>query len=311
MCGHTLAVAEKTGRLSAFLKWYATKYQNVDITTVGMLNMPQGRGRKGGVPKRKRSRKQASDPVVVTSRPSLSANVCSSSSTAVVVAERSSGPLLETFNYQSPSYHYTSFGGPSGLPSSPALTHVFPPHAQPYSDMQSSNTGSSALSQSFPPPAQPYSDMQSNSSALSRWFPPSAQPYSDMQSSNSPWCYPYHQPAPVPSPNPNPFYLKFISGNIRTCQGCKGSLRAGDSSIPASPNNLCIARAEKRPYRNNSGNLVTPTTYKPSHYHAMLLCIQAVEPHFVPHSLQVPSDISPQLTMDHKNHLWVQFGLRL
>ena len=59
--------------------------------------------------------------------------------------------------------------------------------------------------------------------------------------------------------------LKFIHGNIRTCQGCRGSLRASDSSIPDASNDLCIARAEKRPYRDNSGVLVTPSMYKPSH----------------------------------------------
>ena len=52
-------------------------------------------------------------------------------------------------------------------------------------------------------------------------------------------------PTDVPSAplNPNPFYLKFIRGNIRTCQGCRVSLRASDSLIPDAPNDLCIARA--------------------------------------------------------------------
>ena len=73
----------------------------------------------------------------------------------------------------------------------------------------------------------------------------------------NPWFYPYMAPTDVSSPplnpaplNPNPFYLKFIRGSIRTCQGCRGSLRAGDSSIPGAPNDLCIARTKKRPYRD-------------------------------------------------------------
>ena len=62
--------------------------------------------------------------------------------------------------------------------------------------------------------------------------------------------HPYQSPTAFSfqTANPNPFYLKFISGNIRTCQGCRGSLRCAGSSIPEPPHNICIARAEKRPY---------------------------------------------------------------
>ena len=104
--------------------------------------------------------------------------------------------------------------------------------------------------------------------------------------------------------NPNPFYLKFITGNIRVCQGCKGSLRAAGFSLPDPPYDLCVARAEKRPYRDNSGNPVTPTTYKPSHYHLAFTCIQAVEPAFFPNRLQIPNDIQNELTPEHKSFVW-------
>ena len=50
--------------------------------------------------------------------------------------------------------------------------------------------------------------------------------------------------------NPNPFYLKFITGNIRICQGCRQSLRTSTGSIPEPPYNLVVARSEKRPYRD-------------------------------------------------------------
>ena len=99
---------------------------------------------------------------------------------------------------------------------------------------------------------------------------------------------PYSSPFPpnfaVQPTNPNLFYLKLITGNIRMCQGCRGSLRCADSTIPDPPYNLCIARAEQRPYRDPSGNLVTPTAYKPSHYHVALTYIRAVEPSFLPHA---------------------------
>ena len=249
ICSHTLAVAEKTGRLSLFLQWHTTTWQQANVTCVGMLNMPKGRGQKGGVPKRKRTRKTAPEAEHITSRPSLtlsSSSVCPSTSTP---HESMIGPFSDVMNYYSPTYNYAGyqFGGP---------------------------------------PA-----------------------------GHSAWFYPCMTPSDTPSAtfNPNPFYLKFIRGNIRTCQGCRGSLRAGDSSIPDAPNDLCIARAEKRPYRDNSGKLVTPTTYKPSHYHAQLSCIRAAEPSFLPHhgSLNVPPDVAEQLTPEHKHLIWMQLGLQL
>ena len=54
--------------------------------------------------------------------------------------------------------------------------------------------------------------------------------------------------------NPNPFYLKFITGNIRICQGCRQSLRTSSGVIPDPPYNLVVARSEKRPYRDSSGD---------------------------------------------------------
>ena len=56
-------------------------------------------------------------------------------------------------------------------------------------------------------------------------------------------------------PNMNPFYVKFIHGNIRMCQGCHSSVRSRDGSIPAPPFDLVIARAERRTFRDKNGAL--------------------------------------------------------
>ena len=54
-------------------------------------------------------------------------------------------------------------------------------------------------------------------------------------------------PAPSDPPNVNPFYVKF--GNIRVCQGCKGSLRTTDNRVPT-PYDIAAARAENRLFRD-------------------------------------------------------------
>ena len=50
----------------------------------------------------------------------------------------------------------------------------------------------------------------------------------------------------VPQQNVNPF-LKQLSGNIRVCQGCRGSLRLADGSIPG-PSYDVVAHLENRPF---------------------------------------------------------------
>ena len=77
--------------------------------------------------------------------------------------------------------------------------------------------------------------------------------------------------APRPPPNCNPFYLKFKTGNIRMCQGCRHTLQLVDGTVPPPPNDLTIARAEIRPYRDSSGNLITPHKESAVHYHCHMV----------------------------------------
>ncbi len=111
-------------------------------------------------------------------------------------------------------------------------------------------------------------------------------------------------------PNTNPFHVRFISGNIRMCQGCHSSLRPG-GVIPNPPYNLTVARAEMRPYRNSGGVVVTPRRESTSHYHCCVQCIQSCDPNFVPGSLQIPMDIYSQLNAVHREYLCGTFGLSI
>ena len=57
ICSHSIAVAEVNGDLCSFLQWYNTSGTEPNITALAMSSLPSGRGRKGGVPKRKRTQK--------------------------------------------------------------------------------------------------------------------------------------------------------------------------------------------------------------------------------------------------------------
>ena len=113
----------------------------------------------------------------------------------------------------------------------------------------------------------------------------------------------------VAKQNVNPFYLKKLTGNIRICQGCRGSLRLVDGNIPNPPYDLLVARLEKRQFQDQSGALKTPSRASAAHYHARLACVRAGDPGFIANSLVILADIAMVLTAQHQELLLVEFGL--
>ena len=93
----------------------------------------------------------------------------------------------------------------------------------------------------------------------------------------------------------NPFYLKKLTGNIRVCQVCRGSLRLVDGSIPCPCHDVVIVRE----FHNQTGTLKTPLRASAAYYHAWLACVCAADPSFVPSSLVVSPDIVVVLTSQH------------
>ena len=99
----------------------------------------------------------------------------------------------------------------------------------------------------------------------------------------------------------NPFFVKVLAGNICVCQGCRGSLRLTDGSVPSPPFDQVIARMEKRSYRDAAGVLKTPTRLSASHYHLKITCVRGIKPNFIPaaENFQTLNDILSLLTFQH------------
>jgi hypothetical protein len=108
-------------------------------------------------------------------------------------------------------------------------------------------------------------------------------------------------------PNTNPFYVKKMNIRIQVCQGCRGPLKSAGKEIQPPPFDYCIARRERRPYRDDNGQLKTPSRHSDAHYHLRTACVKAAEPSFVTSSLVIPDDI--QLTEVHECYLIHEFGL--
>ena len=92
------------------------------------------------------------------------------------------------------------------------------------------------------------------------------------------------------------------------CQGCRGTVRAADGSIPEAPYNVVVARLEQRPFRDSTGVLKTLSRPSAAHYHVRLTCIRTADPNFVPNSLVIPGDVASILTLQHHastSEIWI------
>ena len=67
-------------------------------------------------------------------------------------------------------------------------------------------------------------------------------------------------PSTADIPNTNPFYVKKMNVRIKVCQGCRGPLKSAGGNIQPSPFDYCVARRERRQYRDDNGQLKTPLT---------------------------------------------------
>ena len=370
ICAHTVAVAEKNGDLHAFLEWYICTNQEPNITALAMSGLPSGRGRKGGVPKRKRSvASQRTQPEVVVHRPatrphlpattvysSASCDTIHSSSARAPPSIRTcgSGPLSRVLLASASLSGQVSAGSPSPslsgmLPSvasaasptvgesgplsgvplastslsgqvgagcpSPSLSGMLPSVAS----AASPTVGGSGISPSTTMTGVPPSTLN-----LSNLFPTlfGSLPFTVTQSINSSSINAAVSQSqtltlhPNVAPdnnitNSNPFFIRFIAGNIRMCQGCRSSLRSIDGGIPQPPFDLAIARFERRSYRDKNGELKTPVREQAAHYHLNVSCVKAVSPCFIPAQLVIPSDILSSLSATHKEYLRLMFGVSL
>ena len=271
ICSHTVAVANYNDSLPQFCEWYVSSMSQPNITTLAMSGMPPGRGKKKNQVSRKRVKRHSASPdTVISSPPSLLGQPHTSSSSTDTVVPMSAAK-------------------PSVMPSHTTI----PPSMYQVSATQASSFPAVLLnppSESRPPPPPLVFVGQSNN--YSSPFPP--QPKS---------------PSIASPPNTNPFYLKFIFGNIRMCQGCRSTLRTADGQIPLAPYDLTVARAERRSFRDNAGNLITPRKETAAHYHCRIECVTAAEPGFVPYSLHVPTDVYSRLSAAHREYLRGVFGL--
>lgn len=108
--------------------------------------------------------------------------------------------------------------------------------------------------------------------------------------------------------NQSAFTFKLITNRISKCQGCKGSLRMDDNSLPQPPNDLIICRMECRPFISPDGTVKVPSKPSASHYHFNSECLSVASSNFDPSAIVLPEVVKKNLKPEHYA-LLAKFGI--
>ena len=255
ICAHRITAAEFAHCLGEFVLWYNKTKSKPNLNKLSKVDIPKGTGRKGEKPPRKKKQGGTMCFTLVDQRANSTEQetsivpVSSIQSTACTVSKSSN------WNATSP------YDGTSRSPFPPFNPWTCMPvyqnqcsHQQYCASPQMSNNFSfSPVSLYSPMGYQTWNTPFGTSSV-----PP---PLSGIQQQA-------HSPVQHLEKNSNPFFVRFIAGNIRVCQDCRGSLRLSDGSVPSTPNNIVITHLERRQYFDKaSGMWRYPQKETLNHYH--------------------------------------------
>jgi hypothetical protein len=103
-----------------------------------------------------------------------------------------------------------------------------------------------------------------------------------------------------------PYVVKLLNNRIKKCRGC-GSLfsRKADGSVLDPPNDLVVAREERRPF-SDSNNVTRLSRLQNVYYHSNVACIRRQNASFVGPEIQVSAEIT--LLDAHNKYLAEHFG---
>ena len=267
-----------------------------------MNDMPKGRGRKGGQTPRPRKKKEAIKEIVdlfpIPSSDECELSILGNADTAAVPSCSNAGTSTSPACAAGDSsvHHKTivssaGTGECSGIPCTSTYQCPQPPTSQ-YAWFQSYiNQGNQTVQNWSVPTSTPQL--------------PSLRPLSV----NIP-----HQPS-VPAPVHTPqqpsqqmiFNIKFISGNVSICYGCRNKY----PKKPSPPNDLCLQTVEWRQYFPQGSNF-PHSRWSNTYYHPRVICVRHNWPLFDPTlQVKIDSDVRSQLTNVHKNFIICELGLHI
>ena len=186
------------------------------------------------------------------------------------------------------------------------------------------------LSPSFPPPLIPATSLMSPVLPLTQ-IQITQQPTSCSQTSmtvSQPSCSytlpsisqtsqttDFQQPVSPPTSHETfskPFFVKFLTRQIKICQGCRSGYQRdhNGNSLPP-PYDIVIGHFERQQYCDRVTGLSRLSRETCIHYHAYPPCIRAKHPTFQCNELYISAEVLANLSGTHKLFLNTTFGLCL
>ena len=272
ICSHSIAVAEINGKLAHFISFVQKKKKRPNLTNLTTTTMPRGRGRKGGVPPRKRKARLHGEPTrlsMCTTTGNVEQSISSMAPVSQVSSHSSTSPLQCNVEVNASGMSFvTAHNACSAFPC-------------PDNDGWRSNSDPSTCTP-FPS------------------YPSWAYPY-------SPWTWPNMTPPPptsmcTSSSTPcDPFKVCFKFGNISVCNGCRNTFTEADTIV--------IQHAEFRQFLSPRTGLPA-SRYGNAYYHARRKCIELKwGVNFSNSDVVVPENVKSQLTSLQNNVLLYEFGI--
>ena len=237
-----------------------------NITRLATADMPKGRGKKGNAAPKKRV---ASQPPQSTINP-----FCYAESSPVSLPTESMPAMSTQQNYSVTTMTASTINLGQQIITTPSSFSPSPPSYSIPNPLQSAQLWNF----NYPPP---YSRPAMEVTSPSYQYPPSTNQMV-------------------------PFKVVFISGNIKTCQGCRNNY----SRPLVPPNDICIQHCEWREYVP-TGYVSAQTKWGNAYYHCNPGCIKAHWPSFDSSLLVIDAIILSKLEAVHKTFLNTTFGLSL
>ncbi len=341
ICAHVMAVAIHNGDIETLLKRYGHVGKAPNLTDVAMVGMPKNAGKK---PKGKKvqHRKKRSTPCNVSSLeiPGFSGGVTlptpplqpASEQVRPRCVSQAALPVLPPQPESGHPYDQEAENNrPSQgiqIPSKPSQRSGGFTHSQSHIPDYQSQSPSMSHYRPSPPPLVHFSGLNSPLTQIQNQhvvsgshasmivsqpscsyslsvFPGPRQQTSTFDCSTLPQSL-------IPEFSAKPFFVKFLTKQIKVCQGCRGGYQRSvdGSSLPA-PYDIIVGHRDHQQFQDRVTGLTRFSKETCLHFHANPRCILLKYPTFNPTSLQIPPAVLERLCGIHKQYLDKTFGLHL
>ena len=266
ICSHVLAVAIQNDECGDLLK-QSQHNSEARLHDLSMIGMPSNAGRKPGHCKRKGKKRSTSQ-----DENSVPTNIKKRT-----LPKDPSTPEPDALSPDIPIPPVLSISSPSQVPSPlscansflPSEVHLLPPPPPliPASHAMTQLLPMSHIQINQQPTHCSHTSMNITHPSMTNTLPFSSNPLPSVNQENNFWFQNLQsntqQQERLPS---NPFFVKFLTKQIRICQGCRSGYKRNEIGEP--PNDLIVGHLERQTYNDQVTGIARLSRETCVHYHA-------------------------------------------